>query len=202
MNLTYDDVLTAIEEIQYIYRLKYEIRYNHNRKEKDFTESVAEHIFGMHVVAQYFLPLENPDGTWDTNRIFEMITWHDIDEVETGDTVSFFKTDSQADNEDEAAFRVAKKLPTHMQKKVLTCVTEYQAQETIESQFVKAVDKCEPLFHLLNEHGREIMRGLSTKKEDHVRIRAPYVQQFPYIKFFHDVTLEEFTKRGCFSGDE
>lgn len=198
MNLTREEVLEAIEQIQYLYRLKHEIRYAAKRTPKDTTESVAEHIYGMHIVATYFLPLEDPTNTWNKERIFELITWHDIDEVETGDTVGFLKTAQQRSGENEAAERVVQKAPQHMRSHVLTLLNEYAKHDTPEARFVKAIDKIEPVFQLFNDTGKEVMRSLNTRKEDHINIREPYIRDFPYIKFFHEVTLDEFTKRDYF----
>jgi 5'-deoxynucleotidase YfbR-like HD superfamily hydrolase len=88
-----DQILTDLAKLQYLYGLKKVIRYDQNRHETDSTESVAEHVYGMHILAQYFLPLENPKGSWDKSRIYEMITLHDIDEIETGDVLGYTKTE-------------------------------------------------------------------------------------------------------------
>jgi len=198
MNLTRSDVEKAIEQIQYLYKLKQETRYDQKRSSNDQAESVAEHVWGMHVLATYFLPLENPEGSWNRGRIMEMITWHDIDEVETGDTVSFHKDRSVPATEGKTAKRVIEKAPSHMQPPIFELLTEYERQETIEAKFVKAIDKIEPVFHLMNDQGKAIMHGLNTRKSDHIAIREKYVAPFPFIKFFHEVSLEIFTERGCF----
>ena len=88
-----EEVLEEVKKIQYLYTLKREIRYAETRC--DETESVAEHIYGMHICAMYFLPLEDPLCTWDKSRIFQMITLHDIDEIETGDVMRYLQQKNQ-----------------------------------------------------------------------------------------------------------
>jgi 5'-deoxynucleotidase YfbR-like HD superfamily hydrolase len=68
------------------------IRYNRTRTEEIHTQSVAEHTFNMQALAQYFLPLEDDSAELDAQRVFKMITWHDIGEIESGDVMGFLKT--------------------------------------------------------------------------------------------------------------
>lgn len=58
------------------------------------TESVAEHIYGMHILSSYFIKLEDVSNKWDYNKIQQLITWHDADEIETGYVITHRKTDA------------------------------------------------------------------------------------------------------------
>jgi len=62
----------------------------------------------------YFLPLENPTGDWNKVAIYEMITLHDIDEIETGDTIGYLKTYNIRDGEKIAKLKVLDKSPHHL----------------------------------------------------------------------------------------
>jgi 5'-deoxynucleotidase YfbR-like HD superfamily hydrolase len=84
-----DFVLGEIRKLQNIYKLKHEIRYAQDRTKGDLTESVAEHTWGMHIIANYFLALEDDTADWNNEKIFQMITWHDLDEIVIGDIVSY-----------------------------------------------------------------------------------------------------------------
>ena len=112
--LTVEYVISEVRKLQYLYQLKKEIRYAQNRHEEDSTESVAEHIYGMHILAAYFLPLVDTKGEWDKARIYEMITQHDIDEIETGDIVGYLNTDSDREKGLQAIQTVIEKSPEHM----------------------------------------------------------------------------------------
>jgi len=164
-NYTPDVILKDVKKLQYLYGLKKEIRYAQTRTLDDSTESVAEHIYGMHMCAQYFLPLENPEGSWDKARIYEMITIHDIDEIETGDVLGYLKTKSDKDAEAEAQRVVLKKLPNVMAPLIDELINEYEEQKTPESRFVKALDKMEPVVECYNEKYKIIFaRNKSTIK--------------------------------------
>lgn len=179
---TTERILEDVAKLQYLYGLKKVIRYAQNRHETDSTESVAEHVYGMHILAQYFLPLEDPDHTWDWARIYEMITIHDIDEIETGDTLGYQKTDAVRALELDAMKRVLLNAPAHMQAQMNARVEEYEKRETIEGKFAKAIDKIEPLFQIFNEEGRAILAKNHTTAEQSLRIKTPYIGDFPYIQ--------------------
>jgi len=191
------EILREVAKIQYFYGLKKEIRYGETRT--DLGESVAEHIFGMQVLALYFGELEDPQHTWNYGNIYEMITWHDMDEVETGDMIGYLKTEEDRAREDTAMSAVFKKSPETIRTRIVTIVEEYQKQETVESRFVKALDKIEPLFQIYNENGKNILLRNKTTLEDSRKIKDKYVAPFPFIKTFNDVLNVTMDKEGFFT---
>jgi 5'-deoxynucleotidase YfbR-like HD superfamily hydrolase len=194
---TDQEVLEEVKKIQYLYALKQEIRYAETRG--DTTESVAEHIYGMHICAQYFLPLENPEGTWDKARIYEMITLHDIDEIETGDVIGYLKTESMLANEGNAARRVMEKSPLHMQAEMDKSIGEYEQQETIESRFVKAIDKIESCIHMHNDEGKKMLLLNGTTLAQHKSIKDTHTLLFPHIYRFNKAITTSMDARGFFT---
>ena len=66
-----EKVLADLNRLQYLYRLKEVIRYDEERTEIDTSESVAEHVYGMFILTEYFLPLEDPDKQLSKERIFQ-----------------------------------------------------------------------------------------------------------------------------------
>lgn len=194
-DLTTEYILSEVKKLQYLYGLKYEIRYAQKRSNDIFTESVAEHIYGMHVCALYFTPLENAGGSWNLSRIYEMITLHDIDELETGDMLGYLKTDSIRDREHEAKLKVINKLPTHLKENFESITEEYEAQETVESRFVKALDRFEPLLQMYSEFGHHVIRTNQTKEEDARVIKEKYIKPYPtmykYYRTIHQKMIDE-----------
>lgn len=199
--MTEPDILEEVEKLRVLYKLKTVIRYHHTRDEdKPYdTESDAEHVFGMQVLARYFLPLENPEGDWDREKIYDMILYHDIDEIETGDTIGWMKTSDEKSIEIEATRRVIAALPTAMQPHITSLMEEYEGQTSIEARFVKALDKIEPCFHLLNESGKETMHMHKTNLENHWRIKARSIEKFPILMRYAEVITKEFIRRGQFN---
>lgn len=196
--LTKEHILSEVKKLQYLYGLKHEIRYGQARPEDLYTESVAEHIYGMHICAQYFLPLENPTGDWDKVAIYEMITLHDIDEIETGDTIGYLKTDSIRDGEKIAKLKVLDKSPHHLKVNFERHINNYENQESIEARFVKAIDRFEPLIQIYNEFGKIIISKNKTTPEQSRRIKDSYIEPFKIMDYFNQTIQVAMIEEGYF----
>ena len=195
--LTKEEILAEVQKLQYFYGLKHEIRYAQERTEN--TESVAEHIYGMHVLADYFIELEDPLHTWDKARILQMITWHDMDELETGDVPGYLKTDAHRAREVLAIKTVLEHVPSVIAETIKSITDEYTAQETQEARFVKALDKIEPLFQLYgNENGKSLMHKNKTTLEQSRMIKDKYVEEFLYMREFNNVINMQLAEEGFF----
>lgn len=190
-------VLSEFRKIQEIFRMKKVIRYHHTRSEVIDTESVAEHVYGMYALADYFLPLEQT-SSWNYSRIQQMALYHDIDEILTGDMIGYLKTDADRAKEYDAQKEVLELLPEISKAIAESCLKEYEEQTTFESKFVKAIDKIEPLFHLINENGKEICKQNKVTHSQSRSIKDKYVKEFPYIAKFNDVLNNFMVKEGYF----
>lgn len=197
--LTKEHILSEVRKLQYLYGLKHEIRYGQKRPTGLFTESVAEHIYGMHICAQYFLPLENPTEEWDRAKIYEMITLHDIDEIETGDVIGYLKTDSIRDGEREAKMKVIEKSPHHLRTNFEEIIVEYENQNSIEAQFVKAIDRFEPLIQVYCSFGQHIINKNKTTAEQSRRIKDTYIAPFPVMQHFNLTIQQAMVDEGYFN---
>ena len=197
-----EKVLADLNRLQYLYRLKEVIRYDEERTEIDTSESVAEHVYGMFILTEYFLPLEDPDKQLSKERIFQMILFHDIDEIETGDTLGYRKTEADRAKELAAMKEVLKSAPHHMQELMSERVSEYEAKTTAEAKFAKAIDKIEPLVQIYNEKWKSVLIKNKTTAEESERIKTPYIQDFPYIKQFAKVIHQELINNNYYwTGD-
>lgn len=194
-------VLSEMRKIQEIFKMKRVIRYHHTREEVIDTESVAEHVYGMFALADYFLPLEEKDK-WNYVRIQQMALYHDIDEILTGDRIGYLKTEADREKEYNAQIEVLKLLPDMLKERAGSCLEEYELQTTAESRFVKAIDKIEPLFHLINENGKEILRLNKTTYSQNRSIKDKYVAEFPYIKRFNEVLSQFMLEEGYFAPEK
>jgi putative hydrolase of HD superfamily len=191
-------ILSDLTKLQYLYGLKRVIRYNLEREAADATESVAEHVYGMQLLTQYFLALEDTEGKADRTRIYEMVTAHDLDEVETGDVLGYAKTDAIRALEKDAMLRVIAKAPNIIQPLLTARVEEYEAKETYEAQFARAIDKIEPLVQMYNDVGRAVFTRNKTTEEQSWRIKEQYIAPFPFIKRFAEVVHDTMVKEGYF----
>lgn len=191
-------VLSETKKIQYTYGLKHETRYIVDRNEEVDSESVAEHVYGLHVLADYFLPIEDTEHTMDWMKVHQMVQYHDIDEIETGDKIGYLKTDEDRAKEAQAAKRVIQNFPSHLQQNLETTLEEYEAQESKEAIFTKAIDRIEPLFQLYNQNGKKILEIQQTTKEQSISLKDSFIRPFPYMYRFFEVIETTMEKEGFF----
>lgn len=192
-------VLDECRKLQTLFEMKRVIRYGMDREHLADAESVAEHIFAVHALALYFIPLEELGEAFDHARLHRLIEMHDIDEIETGDFISFDKTPEQIRAGKDAVPRVIARLPESMQEEVTALLAEYNAQETVESRFAKALDKVEPAFHVYSEHGMRINHNVTKATyEKHRRVKDLYTEAFPVIHRFSDVLSRALRDEGFF----
>lgn len=191
-------VLEEVKKLQYLYGLKDEIRYELSRHPDDYSESVAEHVYSMHIVSDYFLKLEDSDNQMNHLAIKTMITWHDMDELETGDKISWKKTPDDIANELTAWKSAVVKIPEILQTDVSILVEQYENKQTSEACFVKAVDKLEPLLHLFTPKGKKWIAdsGLTFSLSEKVKVQ--HIKPFPFMNRFMVVLHSEMLKQGHF----
>ncbi|MEX2341189.1 MAG: HD domain-containing protein [Candidatus Paceibacterota bacterium] len=135
-------------------------------------------------------------------KIQQMALYHDIDEIITGDRIGYLKTDADRAKEYDAQNEVLKLLPELSRTLASAALEEYELQKTVESKFAKAIDKIEPLFHLINENGKEICKQTGVTYSQSRSIKDKYVQEFPYIKRFNDVLNQHMLENGYFSSEQ
>lgn len=198
--LTNDDFVS--EEIQKIltyYQLKHTLRWSHDSSEKDEKESVAEHVFGLNILSEYFLPLQ--ENSLDKKLVNDLILWHDMSEALVDDMTTLSKTDAHRQLEKEAELKLFENAPQHLQEKLKKIFSVYEAQELPEARFVKAIDKLEPLFQirfLCNQFSFEqntIKHQLTVEILDkYQQNRLKYISDFPDILKFSEVLGDEIIK--------
>jgi len=191
-------VIEEARKLQTLYKLKQEIRYGHERVTETHTESVAEHIYALHCLADYFLPLEDTNNVLDRLKVHQMIQYHDIGEIETGDIVAYKKTKEDYIEEVFAAKRVIAKLPESIQKKTLNLLDEFDEQKTIESKFARGIDKFESLIHCFNDTGKQTLLTNKFTREKRVSYVDNSLRDFPLMNRFEEVLDKLFKDDGYY----
>ena len=162
-----DRMRKQIEFALFMDKQKNIFRQNHladnSRREND-----AEHAWHMAVMAYLFREYANEDI--DISKVILMCLIHDVVEIEAGDTYAY---DEEAKKSQREREEIAKKhifgiLPSDQGRELETLFDEFEAQETAEARFTKAMDNLQPvLLHEANgggdwkEHGvtkEQIMR--------------------------------------------
>lgn len=190
-------VLSKHRKLRTLYALKKEIRYELERHTEFDTESVAEHIFGMHCLCDYFLPLDERLSSANQEKIRRMIQYHDVDEIRTGDIACYHKNDESSELID--AQDVITILPKHLQAQLNETLAEYHEQMTIEAKFVKALDKVEPILQCYDEEMKKVLhRNKVSLAKGMAGDKQKYMDVFPVISHFNNVIAAQMEKEGFF----
>src|SRR5699024_9412161 len=104
-------------------------------------ENDAEHSWHLALAARVFAEYA-PAGT-DIDRVVEMLVLHDIVEIDAGDTFIYDSQEagSQAERERAAADRIFALLPEDQAEATRDRWEEFEARETAEARFAKAIDR-------------------------------------------------------------
>ena len=119
----------------------------HGRNEND-----AEHAWHMAIMA--YLLREYANEEVDISRVMIMCLIHDIVEIDAGDTYAYDAAGlaTQKEREDAAKERIFSLLPEDQKQELITLFDEFEACESAESRFARAMDNLQPLL-LNNSNG-------------------------------------------------
>lgn len=192
-------VTDELENLRQYYELKHTLRWGDNQPVLDQRESVAEHVFGMHLLAEYFLPLHN-DLKLDAATITQMITWHDIAEAITRDMTSQTKTDSHRAAEREAEERILSAANPILRSIIRRSLNDYEQQATNEARFTKALDKIEPMFHMyfVTKKPNVAEKNMEWPVDEYRMYRKRYLTAYPLLNAFDDVLEAGIRDSGFF----
>ena len=116
----------------------------HGRQEND-----AEHAW--HMAMMIYLLKEYANEKIDLAKTMMMALIHDIVEIDAGDTYAYDDKglESQKEREEKAADRIFGLLPEDQRDELRALFEEFEAYETPEAKFARAMDNFQPL--LLND---------------------------------------------------
>jgi putative hydrolase of HD superfamily len=109
-------------------------------------ENSAEHSW--HLVLAAIVMAEHVTANVDLLRVLEMLTVHDLVEVDAGDTFAYDvgHLGTKADRERAAADRIFALLPPDQGARLRARWEEFEAHETPEARFANALDRLQPLL--------------------------------------------------------
>ncbi|KOY44365.1 phosphohydrolase [Vibrio parahaemolyticus] len=113
-------------------------------------ENSGEHSW--HVALMVILMEEHANAPVDICRVMKMLLIHDVVEIDAGDTFVYDTAASQEQVEKEirAAERLFGMLPSDQEQELLALWHEFEAAQTDDAKYAKALDRLIPM--LLNYH--------------------------------------------------
>ncbi|MCQ9086372.1 HD domain-containing protein [Vibrio alginolyticus] len=105
-----------------------------------------------HVALMAILMEEHANAPVDICRVMKMLLIHDVVEIDAGDTFVYDTAASQeqAEKEIRAAERLFGMLPSDQEQELLALWHEFEAAQTDDAKYAKALDRLIPM--LLNYH--------------------------------------------------
>ena len=197
-NVSDAEILELTKQLRVAYALKRTLRFSMPRDLSVHSESVAEHVFALFFLAQYFLPLEDSARMLDRERIYQMILYHDFGEITHGDVPYHRKTAEHEAREKDAAQGVFASLPASIANTGLERWKEYETRTSKEAKFVYALDKLEPMFELFDPISEKTMKRTKFTFTDHIVRKRRATEDFPVMRRFVEVVSEEMRKRDIF----
>ncbi|WP_100640930.1 HD domain-containing protein [Alteromonas facilis] len=165
--------IQELDKLKAVYR-KALIKNDNNRYENS-----AEHSWHIALMAQVLSPYaEEPI---DIGRVILMLLIHDIVEIDAGDTFAFAPTEmlaQQSDKEMLAAKRIFGLLPETQAQTLLSLWCEFEAAETADACFAKAMDRVLPLIQNMQNGGgswsqNKVKRQQVINRNKHLERSAP-----------------------------
>lgn len=113
-------------------------------------ESSAEHTWSSLIIADYFLSIMKEK--LDRLKVYELLMYHDVVEIETGDTPIHHVAEREHKKEiEKAASHILKeRIPSVLKEKFISLFEEFEEAITKEAQFAKAIDVLDALVHFLD----------------------------------------------------
>ena len=150
--MTPDQLLQQINFIKEIDKIKY-IQRKTKLFHSDRPENDAEHSW--HLAMMTIVLAEHSDVPVDVLKVLKMVLIHDIVEIDAGDTFIYDtqKSHSNTENELIAAKRIFGLLPDEQAEELIEIWQEFEAGETPEARFAKAMDRIEPLLQNTSNNG-------------------------------------------------
>lgn len=173
-----------------LYELK---RVDRNSTNGNRKESSAEHSWSCLILADYFLQ-KMPE--LDRLRIYELLIYHDILEIEIGDTPLHPKIEFKKPEVDtkEIINKFKNNLSEEHLRKIEQIALDYEFMKSKESKFAKAIDALDPMI-----------QGIAHKekwkhwtKEFLIEKKAKYFKEFPIIEKEFYQLLDKLEKEGYF----
>ncbi|MDB6193581.1 HD domain-containing protein [Vibrio parahaemolyticus] len=176
-------------------KLKSVLRRTRVKSAEGRLENSGEHSW--HVALMAALMVEHANAPVDICRVMKMLLIHDVVEIDAGDTFVYDTAASkeQAEKEIKAAERLFGMLPTDQGQELLALWLEFEAAQSDDAKYAKALDRLIPM--LLNYH----TNGQSWKENSVTREQALTINkriEFGSVTLWDKAKelIEEATEKG------
>lgn len=163
-------------------------------------ESVAEHVW--HTTLLAMLLADAAPEELDQDHVRDLLTIHDLVEVYAGDTVLWddIPEGDVATREEAAGERLVGLLPASQQARFDPLWREFQAQETLEARWARAIDSLHPLvvswYPGANGHSNPSLTPTKILNR-----KRPYLEAFPPLWELAQWLVQQAVNQGLVPAD-
>ncbi|MCK5107137.1 MAG: HD domain-containing protein [Nanoarchaeota archaeon] len=161
----------------------------------DRKESSAEHSWSCLLLADYFLG--KIEEKLDRVKVYELLMYHDVVEIEAGDTKNGLGVDRSGKKEREliASKKLKEIMPKEMGNKFIDLFEEFEALKTREAKFAKAMDCLDAEINCL-DYKKELV---GWTEEFFRKIDQKHMGEFPELLVVFEKIVDYLNKEGYFS---
>lgn len=156
-------------------------------------ENSAEHSW--HVCLSALVLQDYADVEIDINRVIKMLLLHDLGEIHGGDVIIYrSETPEQKQAERCGVQALLSKLSQSQAQEYLALWDEFEAGETADSQYARAIDRLPPLLQNLHDDGHSWrLHSISLEKVLQVNQRIGLASPSLWQRLQHK--LQEFFQK-------
>ena len=157
-------------------------------------ENSAEHSWHLVLAAMTLAEYAPPDV--GLRRVLELVTVHDLVEIDAGDTFAYDAAayETKAARELAAAERIFGLLPADQASWFRACWDEFETNLTIEAKYANALDRLQALLQNMKSGGGS-WREHGITRTDVLRRMAPVERELPELwQFVLDVVNRFFSE--------
>jgi putative hydrolase of HD superfamily len=198
--MNFEHLLQQVAFIHEIDKVKYIQRksrlFNSDRNEND-----AEHSWHIAVMAMVLAGHSNEPI--DTLKVIKMLLIHDVVEIDAGDVFLYDTVLNHTNTEAErkAAERIFGLLPTEQAEEFTAIWEEFEAGETPEAKFARAMDRLEPLLQDVSNNGL-VWRENNIKYEQVIQKNSIIQHGSQTLWDFGKSLIDEITEKGALKKEE
>ncbi|MDD9953371.1 MAG: HD domain-containing protein [Candidatus Woesearchaeota archaeon] len=179
-----------IQQLKYLFKLK---EVDRRCRVLERHESTAEHIYSSQILTQYFLPKISQE--LDELKIMKLTLYHDLVEIEAGDT---FVLDEEGrktkkEREKQAMAHIKATVPKELAAEIETYWQEYEVNESMEAKFCHAVDAIDPAIQCLYHKEHWQQEGFT---EEWLEARKARFVEFPVLLAFFEEIVSQLKEKG------
>lgn len=146
-------------------KLKSVLRRTRVKSAEGRLENSGEHSW--HVALMAVLMEEHANAPVDICRVMKMLLIHDVVEIDAGDTFVYDTAASkeQAEKEIKAAERLFGMLPTDQGQELLALWQEFEAAQSDDAKYAKALDRLIPMLFNYHNNGQSWKENSVTREQ-------------------------------------